>query len=106
MHAMKKLMPLLAVFALALASCSGPSPDDLRRSDPDGHAACVHFAGSLAAPEGLDETNRKKAAEHGSAALTAAIRDAVSTGADGQPEIRDGQAFAKACKAQGFDLDN
>lgn len=102
---MKKTLPILAVIALSLSACSGPNPDDLRQSDPDGHTACMHYGGSLTAPADMGATNKKKAAEHGSTASTAAIRDAVSTNAEGQPEITDAEAFTKACEAQGFDFD-
>lgn len=102
---MKKTLPILAIIALSLSACAGPNPDDLRQSDPDGHTACMHYGGSLTAPGDMGATNKKKAAEHGSTASTAAIREAVSTTTDGQPEITDAEAFAQACEAQGFDFD-
>lgn len=101
---MKKILPLLVIATLGLAACSGPSPDDLRRSDPEGSTACIHYGGSLTAPGDIGQTNRQKAAEHGSAASTDSIRNAVSTDASGQPVITDDEAFAAACEQQGFDF--
>lgn len=101
---MKKILPMLVVAILGLAGCSGPSPDDLRRADPEGSTACIHYGGSLTAPGDIGQTNRQKAAEHGSAASTESIRNAVSTNAAGQPVITDDQAFAAACEQQGFDF--
>ena len=101
---MKKILPMLVVAILGLAGCSGPSPDDLRRADPEGSTACIHYGGSLTAPGDIGQTNRQKAAEHGSAASTESIRNAVSTDAAGQPVISDDQAFAAACEQQGFDF--
>ncbi|WP_313811063.1 hypothetical protein [Glutamicibacter sp.] len=102
---MKKILPIFMVMGLALTACAGPNPDDLRQSDPNGHTACMHYGGSLTAPGDLGATNLKKAAESGSQASTEAIRNAVSTDAQSQPEITDSQAFAKACESQGFDFD-
>lgn len=101
---MKKILPMLVVAILGLAGCSGPSPDDLRRADPEGSTACIHYGGSLTAPGDIGQTNRQKAAEHGSAASTESIRNAVSTDAAGHPVITDDQAFAAACEQQGFDF--
>ena len=101
---MKKILPMLVVAILGLAGCSGPSPDDQRRADPEGSTACIHYGGSLTAPGDIGQTNRQKAAEHGSAASTESIRNAVSTDAAGQPVITDDQAFAAACEQQGFDF--
>ncbi|WP_417374283.1 hypothetical protein [Glutamicibacter protophormiae] len=101
---MKKILPMLVVAILGLAGCSGPSPDDLRRADPEGSTACIHYGGSLTAPGDIGQTNRQKGAEHGSAASTESIRNAVSTDAAGQPVITDDQAFAAACEQQGFDF--
>ncbi|GGL97815.1 membrane lipoprotein lipid attachment site-containing protein [Glutamicibacter protophormiae] len=101
---MKKILPMLLVAILGLAGCSGPSPDDLRRTDPEGSTACIHYGGSLTAPGDIGQTNRQKAAEHGSAASTESIRNAVSTDAAGQPVITDDAAFDAACEQQGFDF--
>ena len=101
---MKKILPMLMVLCLALTACSTANPDDLRKSDHEGHTACMRYGGSLTAPGDMGKTNLKKAAQSGSKASTEAIRAAVATGADGQPEISDSQAFAKACESQGFDF--
>ena len=43
-----------------------------------------------------------KAAEHGAASSTDAIRNAVATDAAGKPVITDLEAFKRACEAQGM----
>lgn len=102
---MKKILPLLAVLALVLSSCTGPSIDELREQDPEGYTACIHFGGGLISPEGAGALNMKKAAEHGAAASTTEISAAVATDESGAPKITDLEAFQKACEAQGFDFE-
>ncbi|HAY44560.1 MAG TPA: hypothetical protein DCY59_14005 [Micrococcaceae bacterium] len=100
----KKILPLLLVLGLSLSACARPSLADFRQQDPDGNTACIHFGGAIAATGEQGRTNLGKAAEHGAAATTEAIRQAVSVDESGSPQISDQQAFTKACEKQGFEF--
>lgn len=99
---MKKFLPVLTVATLMLTSCGGPSADELRRNDPQGNAACVHFGSGYADEGNLGRTNMAKAAEHGATSVTDQIRSAVSKDGSGKAVITDKEAFKKACEAQGI----
>jgi len=101
----KKILPVLATLALALTACGGPSIEELREQDPQGHTACVHFGGGMVDPEGMGATNMAKAAEHGAKATTGEISAAVATDDAGTPKITDLEAFQEACEGQGFDFE-
>ncbi|GGJ59531.1 hypothetical protein GCM10007173_17980 [Glutamicibacter ardleyensis] len=77
---------------------------DFRQQDPDGNSACIHFGGAIATTGEQGRTNLTKAAEHGAAATTEQIRQAVSTDESGSPQISDQAAFKKACEKQGFEF--
>lgn len=100
---MRALLPGLAVLALTLAACGGPSADEFRQRDLQGNTACIHFAsGYTDGDSATGRTNLGKAAEHGAASSTEAIRNAVSTDASGAPVISDMDAFKAVCEAQGM----
>lgn len=102
---MKKILPVLATLVLVLSACAGPSVDELRQLDPEGHTACVHFGGGLVDPEGIGATNMQKAADHGAKASTEQISAAVAADESGDPRIIDLSAFQEACEGQGFDFE-
>lgn len=99
---MRKLLPVLVVLGLALSACSGPSADEFRQRDVQGNTACIHFGSGYTDDGSVGRTNMGKAAEHGAASSTDAIRNAVGSDADGKPLITDLDAFKKACEAQGL----
>lgn len=101
---MKKILPILIILAVSLSACAGPSLADFRQNDPEGNTACIHFGGGLEAGGEQGLTNLKKAAEHGAAASTEQIRQAVNTDESGLPQITDQAAFKKACEQQGFEF--
>lgn len=98
----KKILPVLIILTFFVASCAAASLADFRQQDPEGNTACIHFGGGLEAGGDQGLTNLAKAAEHGAAAQTEQIRQAVSTDDAGVLQIPDHQAFHKACEAQGF----
>lgn len=100
----KRVMPALAVLALGLSACGGPSLEDFRQDDPDGNTACIHFVSGYTDDGAAGRTNLVKAADHGSRSTTAAIRNAVSTDESGTHSIIDKESFKKACNAQGMNI--
>lgn len=99
---MRKLLPVLVILGLALTACSGPSTDEFRQRDVQGNTACIHFGSGYTDDGSVGRTNMGKAAEHGAASSTEAIRTAVAVGAAGKPVIFDLEAFKRACEAQGM----
>jgi hypothetical protein len=98
----KKLVPALAVSVLMLGACAGPTADEFRQRDLEGNTACLHFGSGYRDDGSVGSTNMLKAAEHGAASSTNAIREAVSADASGRPVITDEESFKNACEAQGM----
>lgn len=98
----KKIFPALAVAAVLLGACAGPSADEFRQRDPEGNTACIHFGSGYTDDGSVGSANMAKAAEHGAASSTESIRAAVSTDAAGVPVITDEESFKSACEAQGM----
>lgn len=99
---MKLLLPVLAVAALLLSGCAGPSADEFRQRDSEGNTACIHFGSGYTEEGSLGRANMAKAAEHGATSSTELIRAAVSRDASGVPVILDKERFKSACEAQGM----
>ncbi|MFL4472556.1 hypothetical protein ACIPVK_00975 [Paeniglutamicibacter sp. MACA_103] len=98
----KQFLPALAVATLMLGACGGPSADEFRQRDIQGNTACIHFGSGYRDEGNVGSTNMLKAAEHGAASSTNAIREAVSADASGRPVITDEESFKNACEAQGM----
>lgn len=99
---MRKLFPVLAILGMAVTACAGPGADEFRQRDVQGNTACIHFGSGYTDNGSVGRTNMGKAAEHGAASSTEAIRNSVAAGATGKPVISDLEAFKRACEAQGM----
>ncbi|MFJ6417224.1 hypothetical protein [Paeniglutamicibacter sp. NPDC091659] len=99
---MRKLLPVLAILGLALSACAGSGADEFRQRDVQGNTACIHFGSGYTDNGSVGRTNMDKAAEHGAASSTEAIRNAVAADVAGKPVITDLEAFKRACEAQGM----
>lgn len=98
----KKIFPALAVAAVLLGACAGPSADEFRQRDPEGNTACIHFGSGNTDEGSVGRANMAKAAEHGATSSTELIRAAVSRDGSGMPVILDRELFKRACEAQGM----
>lgn len=99
---MRRTLPVLFALGLLLSACGGPNADEFRQRDLQGNTACIHFASGYTDDGSVGATNLSKAAEHGAASSTEAIRHAVDSDASGVPVITDGETFKAACEAQGM----
>lgn len=99
---MRTIFPAVAVLALTLTACGGSSADEFRQRDIQGNTACIHFGSGYADSGNVGTTNMGKAAEHGAASSTEALRNVVSKDASGTPVIPDIAAFKAVCESQGI----
>lgn len=91
--------------ALLILTACGQSPDEFRRTDPEGFLACLEYAQVRGAGGDVFDGGTHRAAEHATRSTTAEIRAAIDDGTgyrSGIPVIADLGAFESACKAAGF----